>query len=286
MSEARLYQICYSQQSQSELDPGFAALDNLANERPDWREYWPIRRFLLSEQLDAESYYGFFSPKFRAKTGLDAGTVRAFIRGQCAAADVISFSPYFDQMAFYSNIVEQVIGPHGECLETFKQCAALIAPGFALDRCIMTSVDTIFCNFFVAKPRFWSQWLRSCELIFALGERAATPLGRDLNRPAAHGAGTAPVKVFVIERVASLLLWSQPQWVASTFSPLKLPLSPAIIAKRLSIPDFVTLDSMKLAYTRTGAEPYLRYYRQLRQTIIDRLTAQSAQRAGAARETS
>jgi hypothetical protein len=27
------------------MEPGYRMLDNLANERPDWYEYWPIRRF-------------------------------------------------------------------------------------------------------------------------------------------------------------------------------------------------------------------------------------------------
>ena len=39
-------------------------LDNLRNERPDWREYWPIRRFLLEGTPDPDAFYGFFSPRF------------------------------------------------------------------------------------------------------------------------------------------------------------------------------------------------------------------------------
>lgn len=46
MTNLHIHQIFYSDDTRRTLDPGFIPLDNLANERPDWREYWPIRKFL------------------------------------------------------------------------------------------------------------------------------------------------------------------------------------------------------------------------------------------------
>ena len=54
-----IYQILNYYTSRQELDPGFDVLDNSANERPDWFEYWPIRKFLLNEPLNEEAFYGF-----------------------------------------------------------------------------------------------------------------------------------------------------------------------------------------------------------------------------------
>src|SRR5450631_3293085 len=42
-----LFQILNHYTPRGDLDPGFEVLDNSSNERPDWYEYWPIRRFLL-----------------------------------------------------------------------------------------------------------------------------------------------------------------------------------------------------------------------------------------------
>jgi hypothetical protein len=67
-----IYQILNHYTKPGDLDPGFLVLDNSSNERPDWFEYWPIRKFLLSEPLDEESFYGFLSPKFKYKTNLSA----------------------------------------------------------------------------------------------------------------------------------------------------------------------------------------------------------------------
>jgi len=274
-TSCKIHQIYYSEATRASLDPGFIPLDNSSNERPDWREYWPIRRYLLESDLDPQCYYGFFSPKFRQKTKLEATAVRAFIRQQARGADVVAFSPYFDQMALSLNIMEQAVRSHGECLETLSQCADLLAPGFKIDS-VTTSSNTIFCNFFAAKPAFWREWLAQCERIYRLAEEAATPLGSQLNRTAPHGGGTAPLKVFVIERVATLILWSQPRWVARCYDPALLPPSPAPLAAALSIADLTVLDALKLAYERSGLERFLVLYGQLRGRFIERRVPQQS----------
>jgi hypothetical protein len=269
MIESSIHQIYYSEQTRLEMDPGFTPLDNSANDRPDWREYWPMRRFLLARELAPEFYYGFFSPKFRLKTSLTATAVQDFIRQQDGAADVISFSPFFDEMAFPLNIMEVAAAHHG-CRDVFVECAALIAPRFDIDRSVMSSLDTVYCNYFIAKPRFWKEWLRHCERIFEIAEDGLTPLGRRLNAVVNYGTGTAPAKVFVIERLASLILWSQPEWVVKSYDPLKLPpLHPNRLAT-VTVPDLLVLNALKIAHRGTGAEQYLTMYRQLRERLSHR----------------
>lgn len=280
MSEAYLYQIRHPQQSPSEFDSEFIELDNAANERPDWREYWPIRRFLLSERLDSESHYGFFSPNFRAATGLDAASVQAFIREHGTDMDVISFSPHFERTAFYLNIVEQIFEAKGDGFDTLKQCAALVAPGFQVDRSVTTSLNTIFYNFVVAKPAFWNEWLCQCERIFEAAEQGLTPLGRDLNRLVGHGAAAAPLKMFVIEQVSTLLLWSQRRWAVKPYDPARLAVSPTLLSSVLTAPDLIILDALKNAYDSSGFVRYLNLYGQLRSRFAERL-APTARRDGA-----
>lgn len=272
MVEANIHQIYYSEQTRAELDPGFLPLDNSANERPDWREYWPIRRFLLGARLEPERYYGFFSPKFRQKTTLTATAVHDFIRRRDGVADVLTFSPFFDQMAFPLNIVELAIVDH-DCRDTFAQCAALIAPQFQIERSVMSSLDTVYCNYFVAKPRFWAQWLGKCELVFNIAEEGLTPLGQALNRVVNYGAISAPAKVFIIERVASLLLWSEKQWIAHSYDPLLLPQASARLQEVASSPDLLILDALKIAYAESGADRYIRLYSQFREKLIQRRPA-------------
>jgi hypothetical protein len=269
VTEASIHQIYYSEPTRAELDPGFLPLDNSANERPDWREYWPIRRYLLGSRLDPERYYGFFSPKFRQKTTLTATAVHDYIRRRDGRADVISFSPFFDQMAFPLNIMELAMVDH-DCRDTFAQCAALIAPQFQVNRSVMSSLDTIYCNYFVAKPRFWTRWLGKCEQLFGIAEEGLTPLGQALNRVVNYGAVTAPAKVFVIERVASLLLWSETEWAVDTYDAALLPNASTRLLEIASSPDLLVLDALKIAYAKSGAERYLTLYGHFRDKLIQR----------------
>ncbi len=272
MTAASIYQIYYSDQTRTELDPGFLPLDNSANPRPDWREYWPIRAFLLGQTLEPDRYYGFFSPKFKQKTTLTATMVQEFIRQRDGTADVISFSPFFDQMALPLNILELAAVVH-DCRDTFAQCAALVAPGFCIESSVMSSLDIVYCNYFVAKPRFWTEWLSKCEQIFAIAEQGITPLGQALNRVVSYGTGAAPAKVFLIERVASLLLWSDPHWRHQSFNPQFLPHLRTRLSAVASAPDLLVLDALKIAYARSGVEQYLAVYHQLRERLSQRHAA-------------
>src|ERR1700677_5255160 len=109
MPAVHVHQILNYYTPREALDPGFLVLDNSSNERPDWYEYWPIRKFLRSEPLDEDAYYGFLSPKFRLKTNLTSTLVRDFIAGADPATDVLLFSPSIHNSAYFLNVFE-----HGE----------------------------------------------------------------------------------------------------------------------------------------------------------------------------
>jgi len=85
MPDIHLYQIAYNSQTLAQVQAsGFLVLDNLANARPDWYEYWSIRNFLQSQSLDEHAFYGFFSPKFTDKTQMMHADVCAFVRAALA----------------------------------------------------------------------------------------------------------------------------------------------------------------------------------------------------------
>ena len=73
--ENKIFQIYYNETTKNSNDKGFIQLDNSSNNRKDWSEYWPIRNYLLNNNLEDDIYYGFFSPKFYEKTGLSSENV-------------------------------------------------------------------------------------------------------------------------------------------------------------------------------------------------------------------
>ena len=266
----RIYQIYYSPETQASLDPGFYALDNLANERPDWREYWPIRRFLINHPLDGNEFVGFFSPKFREKTGLIAGEVQAIIASQPADTDVVLFSPFFDQIATYWNIFEHGMNHHPGIFETFKLAANLLAPGVVLETLVSDSSNTVFSNFFVAKPAFWREWLANNEILFAIAEDGTTDLGKRLNMPVKYGKQEIPAKVFMMERVATLLLATGRAWRVRARDPLLIPIDSLYQRYRLEL---ICMDALKIAYSLRGVEEYREVYRLIRQQMVERSKA-------------
>ena len=262
-----VYQICYSEQTRRENDTGFLVLDNMANPRPDWREYWPMRKFLLHNCLNDDDYYGFFSPKFRLKTSLDSAAVHAFVRAHAPEADVFLFSPFFDLCAYARNIFEQGSAGHPDVAKATLGSLGLVAPGVDLQTLLMSSKHVVFCNYIVAKPAFWKVWLEHCEPIFALAEENASELATRLNADTTHDGAGAPVKVFVIERMASLLLGTQSHWKVKAYDSTTLPFSSAPIGKYPR--ELILLDALKIAASRQQRPEYFSCFLELRHRLSE-----------------
>lgn len=270
MTKLLIHQIYYSDQTRAMLDPGFAALDNSTNARPDWREYWPIRRHLMAGSPDKDALVGYFSPRFGRKTGLDSAAVRTFVERAAADAEVVLFSPFFDQIAAYWNIFENGISHHPGSQETFRAAVARIMPGVTLEALTMDSRNTVFCNFFLAKPRFWREWLRLNEMLYAIAESGQGALAAGLNAPARYAGGDVPVKVFMMERIASLMLATDPAWKVVVHDPLRCPLDALFAPFRREL---VCLDALKIAATVRPSAEYRAVYRDIRRQIADRSKA-------------
>jgi hypothetical protein len=271
MQQAHIFQIYYSEQTRLILDPGFIPLDNLSNERPDWREYWPIRRYLAIENLREGEYYGFLSPRFKEKTGLTSHDVHGFIED---GYDLISFSPFFDQMAFFFNIFEQGEFAHSGLASLSQRVlqdlgVRLEASGTTtqVQQLVMDSRHVIFGNYFVAKPKFWRAWFEVTEKIFHIAESRVGPLAQALNAVASHET-LAQAKVFVIERIASLLLRTNPTWRAKTFNPFSLP--KASLLGNLPM-EMILLDALKIAYNTLHFPQYNLAFNGIREAVTRKL---------------
>ncbi|MEO8102951.1 MAG: hypothetical protein ABI790_10510 [Betaproteobacteria bacterium] len=280
MAAVHVHQIYYSAETRSRLDPGFIPLDNLANDRPDWREYWPIRRHLLQHPPQGDDFIGFFSPKFGEKTGLDSSAVAEFVSRQPADTDVILFSPFFDQIAAYWNIFEHGMNHHPGIFKTFKMAADMLVPGVSLETLATDSRNTVFSNYFVARPAFWKEWLAKNEVLFAIAEAGESDLAARLNGLVKYAEQELPAKVFMMERVATLLLATNPAWRVQVRDPMLGRLDPLFQQYRLEL---ICMDALKIAFNARPAEEYRTAYRFLRNQIVERSKAkyEASQQAAA-----
>jgi hypothetical protein len=201
-----LRQICYSAQTLSELPPGMLALDYQDNTRPDWREYWPIRQFLLKNVLADNTLYGFFSPKFGYKTGLGSADVQAFIHQDSGPHDAYFFSPFWDLSSFFINIFEQGDFFHPGLTQASQKFVDSIGLSTPVKFQVTHSQNTVFCNYIVANKTFWLKWLALGERLFFAAEHpeADPQLQALLKDDTTYGEQRLPLKVFLLERLATL----------------------------------------------------------------------------------
>jgi hypothetical protein len=272
MTKIHIHQIYYDAATRAALDPGFIPLDNSANERPDWREFWPIRK-VINEQLAADSpensaFYGYFSPKFGAKTRLKADQVKAFIQAN-ADADVVLFCPYFDQSAFFLNVFEQAEAYHTGFMQVSRQFFDKVGIDVNMQSLLNDSTNTIFCNFFVAKAPFWREWLEIAESLFQQAE--GTP-NCGLAEPTTHReAKMLHYKVFLIERLATLLLATRRGFVTAAHDPLSLPLS--VPANVRFLHQAIACDSLKIASRELKNAKYIDAFIALRKHVFAAMRA-------------
>src|ERR1700723_1623520 len=220
MHAVQIYQILNHYTPREELDPGFEVLDNSGNERPDWFEYWPIRRFLLNEALDENTFYGFLSPKFKLKTGLSSDAVREFILAADSAADVVLLSPSIHNSAYYLNVFEHGDAEHPGLKSVAKRLFERLEVPSDLDSLVSDSRNTVHSNYFIAKPRFWRAWLAITEQMFAIAESPSDALGGALRTPTRYRGGThVQMKIFLMERLATWILITDPSYAACVHDP-------------------------------------------------------------------
>jgi len=246
-----LYQILNYYTSREDLDPGFLILDNSANQRPDWYEYWPIRRFLLNERLDEDSFYGFLSPKFKHKTNMSASAAQEFVRQQLDTADVVLLSQSVHLPAYYSNIFQYGEAAHPGLINIATQFFQRIGSPTNLQTLITTSRNEVYSNFFIAKPRFWRAWFDISERLFKMAETSTDPLNAELCRNTAYRKRrNVQMKIFLMERIATWLIVRDPQFVVRARDPF-------IARSRIyKLPGAIVCDALKIAYLESGKLEY------------------------------
>jgi len=266
-----LRQICYSAQTLSELPQGMLALDYQDNSRPDWREYWPIRQFLLNNVLAEDTLYGFFSPKFGYKTGLDSAKVHEFISQDSTRHDAYFFSPFWDLSSFFVNIFEQGDFFYPGLTQASQRFVDSIGLSTNVKFQVTRSQNTVFCNYIVANKTFWLKWLALGERLFFAAEHpdADPVLQAMLKDDTTYGEQRLPLKVFLLERLASLLLLNEPALKAKGYDCFQL--SPSITPLNRFFNEAVQCNALKLAYEQSASPFNLHAFMNLRNQVFQQL---------------
>lgn len=267
MAQSQIFQIFYDAETKASLDPGFLPLDNMSNSRSDWREYWPIRTYLLANPLDDATWYGFFSPKFKSKTGLTAKQLELIV-GE-GSDDVILFSPSFDLHALFRNVFESGEFFHPGLIDVSRAFFESIGRPTDLDKLITDSRTSVFSNYFVAKGWFWRKWFTLTEALFVAAESPTHALGAALRQSAGHGGQNVPMKVFVMERIATWLLTQDAHVRVRAHDPFSRPFS-ATVFGQFPLQAAIS-DALKMAYVTHSDPAYWNAFCSVREEVLREL---------------
>ncbi len=262
-SKTSLYTIAYSAEL-LEVADGYLALDNSRNERPDWREYWPMRNFLLGQTLEEGHYYGFFSPRFGEKTGLNHQRVVDFVESSPAETDAVIFSPQVDVGAFFPNVFVGEDQADAGFLGTCQGFVDAVGLGLDLPTLLMDSSHIVFSNYIVARPSFWRAWLDLGERLYEMAESGPDELRAGLTFRTNYREGVQR-KVFLMERLASLVFITNPHLRVRAYNPFTLGWSMQLNRFR---DEAVICDALKMASAKSGFPQYRALYDILRQRVI------------------
>jgi hypothetical protein len=262
--KANIFQIFYDERTRNQIDPGFIAMDNLDNPRADWREYWAIRKFFLSSALEENELYGFLSPSFHTKTNLNAAQVHSFIAAN-PGREVYTFSPFIQDETCYLNMFEHGNVYHPGTIEVAQTYLKEIQLEVNLEDLVMDFRSMVFCNYIVAKPSFWNTWFALNEKLFDIAEHDDSDLSRELNSLTNYRLPVA-MKVFLVERMASLVLAMCPDITTAYYDPMVMPWSDP--GYRPYVEQMKLLNQIKSDYLRTGDTRLLGGFYALRGAIL------------------
>lgn len=268
-----IFQIYYDATSRACIDPAFTPLDNSENLRPDWFELWPIRKILHENPLEAGRWYGFLSPKFGKKTGLSALDVEKALAQCDAKTDVLIFPHSLDQIAYFQNVFEQGDFWHPGLMAVTRTFLDRAGIDFSLDDFVEHGRCAVFSNYLVARPAFWQRWLSLADRLFEMAEEGMAADAELLASRTSYGltGRLAPMKAFVQERLASLVLGMGDFRIEVLRNNDEFPLNDALFAESETTRQMLrSADLLKQAYCTLGDYRYLAQYRALRSTIPTR----------------
>ena len=106
MATLTCFHICYDEATRAACPSDFTPLLH-DNRMPDLKEIIPIYEYLKGHRWLPDEFIGFFSPRFKQKTGLDFCDVFDAYDRHKESTDAVFFTSYWDAASLYLNPWEQ-----------------------------------------------------------------------------------------------------------------------------------------------------------------------------------
>ena len=134
---------------------------------------------------------------------------------------------------------------------------------------VMHSGNSVFSNYFLAKPAFWRSWLSIGSDLFHCAENSDHPLHARLNSNTIHGPNHYySFKIFLQERLASYLLATE-RWNVENYPIFSIPWQ--IKEHSIFRNELIACDALKHQFCKNRDNAYINEYFRLKQEIARRL---------------
>ncbi|STZ76011.1 hypothetical protein [Bergeriella denitrificans] len=271
MNNIQIYQIFYDEKSKNEILDGFIPLDNTSSkgEGAEWYEFRAIRDFLNNHELSDDTVYGFVSPKFTSKTGLNAEKIKELIAKDINDYDVFMPTVHYYHIAFFLNPFEQGEYAHKGIIDLTKKVIDRLSWNFDIDNLVSSTDSFTFCNYIFAKKSYWIKWKKMADAFYNLVENDYTNLGEQLRGDTAYKGNKAAFRTFIQERFPAILL-AKEFFNIKVFDTKKFFISPMFGPSKkqnFSHSAFEMCNIMKKFYLMTGDVRYLNSFFAIRSTI-------------------
>lgn len=210
--------IYYNQDTRACISHDFIPLDNCKPKRPELFEIEPILRFITDSELENDSFYGFFSPRLFEKTGLSSDDIFPIDEDTFKKHDVVSISPHPISGRWLKNPIHQG-KQHGgfrwrfDCLVS----EAKISTSEIQEEFIYGTPNPeyfLYSHYFWATGKFWKKWAEKIQNILEMESSDNTFRAIINSRCSYKETNQYNYLVFLLERVAGLLAFSNKSPVA------------------------------------------------------------------------
>jgi hypothetical protein len=262
LSDIHIHQIFYDAASRAALDSGYIPLDNTANKRPDWYEFWVILQYLRTHRLEPGDWYGFVSPGVGWKTRLSPAVVKSTLAQLPDDRDALVLPTFLDQVAPFINQFEQGERRHKGLIAASE---IFLRPlGYDLSKLVSHTFNSAYSNFVIGRKTYWDKWRELAERFFDYCESPNSPL-RDLKTVYQEtGKSDTPMKVFIQERLSSVVLYFGGLSVSGIDLGEQIQIVETHLRGRPEYQRLRALDELKQAYCATGDMIYLQAFSRLR----------------------
>ena len=216
-----LYQICFNSEQLQNVPAGQLPWDNVANLRPELREYQIFREMFRTGEYKKHDLTGALSAKFPYKTNFSAEQFKQWILKN-PGYDLYFVNPFPQIYCQYHDIWRQGEFHHPNFM---KYTQRIFAHGFGHPEAdpfnFRRSRPELwsFCNYWVATPKFWEFYIPILEklLDFCLTDKVYPYFGETTAYPR-----SLPMFPMIMERwLSSVLIYPECFPGASNFKTLR-----------------------------------------------------------------